>query len=188
LNGKAEVRRQKSDLFMAKGGWRRRPVGASAPLRDWLLNRGLLTRRIEERCKNFSVRLLFQGAGRTGLDERAPGSSQARLVLVREVSLRCGNTPVVFAHSVAQLRHLRGPWRALSTLGSRPLGAALFENPRVRRHPMRFRKLASRHALHQEATRVAGRPLPPLWARRTLYTLRRAPILVTEVFLPALLR
>jgi chorismate-pyruvate lyase len=28
--------------------------------------------------------------------------------------------------------------------------------------------------------------LPALWARRTLYELRKAPILVTEVFLPAL--
>jgi chorismate lyase len=173
--------------FACDGRWRRRPVGASARWRDWLLSRGLLTRRIEERCAKFSVRLLFQGAGRAGLDERAPGASRARLVLVREVSLRCGNTPVVFAHSVAQRRHLRGPWRALSTLGSRPLGAALFGNPRVRRHPMHFRKLASRHALHQAASRMVGKSLPPLWARRTLYTLRGAPIWVTEVFLPALL-
>jgi chorismate--pyruvate lyase len=171
---------------MANGGWRRWPAGASAPWRDWLLSRGLLTRRIEARCEKFSVRLLFQGAARAGADERALGESRARLVLVREVSLRCENTPVVFAHSIAGLRHLRGPWRALSTLGSRPLGAALFDNPRVRRHPMRFRKLSSRHALHHKASREAGRPLPPLWARRTLYTLRGAPILVTEVFLPAL--
>jgi chorismate lyase len=172
---------------MANVGWRCRPVGAGAPWRSWLLHRGLLTRRIEKRCEKFSVRLLFQGAARAGVDERPPGVSRAQLVLVREVSLRCASTPVIFAHSIAGLRHLRGPWRALSTLGSRPLGAALFDNPRVRRHPMRFRKLISRHALHQKACREAGRPLPALWARRTPYTLRGAPILVTEVFLPALL-
>jgi chorismate--pyruvate lyase len=167
--------------------WQYRPVGASAAWRAWLLHPGLLTRRIEQRCRKFSVRLLFQRAARARADERLPGEPPARLVLVREVSLRCGNTPVVFAHSIARLRHLRGPWRALSTLGSRPLGAALFDNPRVRRHPMRYRKLASRHALHQAASREAGTPLPPLWARRTLYTLRGAPIWVTEVFLPELL-
>jgi chorismate--pyruvate lyase len=130
---------------------------------------------------------MFQGAARAAADERPPGVSRARRVLVREVSLRCGNTPVVFAHSIAGLRHLRGPWRGLSTLGSRPLGAALFENPRVRRHPMRFRKLTFRHALHQKACREARRRLPALWARRTPYTLRGAPIWVTEVFLPALM-
>ena len=167
--------------------WLRRPAGADSRWRGWLVNRGLLTARIEEQCDTFSVRLLFQDAARATLDERSVAGRRAGRVLVREVSLNCGSTPVVFAHSVVRLRHLRGPWRALSGLGSRPLGAALFNNPRVRRHPMRFRKLGARHPLHQRACRVAGKRLPALWARRTPYVLRGALILVTEVFLPALL-
>ena len=166
--------------------WRRRPVGANTIERSWLVNTGLLTARIQRRCEAFSVRLLSQRPGRATLDERFVAGPSASRVLVREVSLNCGATPVVFAHSVVRLRYLRGPWRALGSLGSRPLGAALFNDPRVRRHPMRFRKLGRRHALHEEACRVAGKRLPALWARRTLYVLRGAPILVTEVFLPAL--
>ena len=167
--------------------WLRRPVGALSRWRHWLVNRGLLTARIQQRCARFSVRLLSQRPARAGVDERFIAGPRARRVLVREVSLNCGAEPVVFAHSVVRLRHLRGPWRALAMLGSRPLGAALFDNPRVRRDPMHFRKLGPRHALHAKACRVAGRRLPALWARRTLYVLRGAPILVTEVYLPGLL-
>jgi chorismate--pyruvate lyase len=167
--------------------WRRGPAGADARWRSWLTHRGLLTRRIEPLCTAFSVRVLFQGAAGAVLDERWLAGHRERRVLAREVFLDCGGMPVVYAHSIVRLRHLRGPWRALSTLGSRPLGAALFDNPRVRRHPPRFRKLNAGDALHAKACAAAGQRLPALWARRSLYVLRGAPILVTEVFLPALL-
>jgi chorismate lyase len=168
--------------------WRRRPVGADSRWQYWLVNRGLLTARIQERCARFSLRRLFQGPAKAGLDERFVAEPRTGRVLVREIALHCGAKPVVFAHSVVRARHLRGAWRGLASLGSRPLGAALFNDPRVRRYPMRFRKLGPRHALHMKACRVAGRRLPALWARRTLYVLRQAPILVTEVFLPELLQ
>ena len=38
---------------------------------------------------------------------------------VREVYLKCGDMPVVFAHSVAVPDHLRHPWRAVARLGVR---------------------------------------------------------------------
>ena len=132
------------------------------------------------------MRLLFQRAAPTARDERFIAGRRSSRVLVREVALNCSSTPVVFAHSIVRLRHLRGPWHALASLGSRPLGAALFNDPRVQREPMRFCKLGPSHALHKRACQVAGKRLPALCARRTPYVLRGAPILVTEVFLPAL--
>lgn len=148
----------------------------------------MLTRRIQARNAAFSVSVLFQGAARAAPDERFLSGRRGRMSLVREVSLNCGSTPVVYAHSVARLRDLRGPWRALATLGSRPLGAALFTNPRVRRHPPRFRRLNRHDAVHARARQALGMELPALWARRAIYVLRGSPILVTEVFLPALLK
>jgi chorismate--pyruvate lyase len=120
------------------------------------------------------------------IDERFVTGHPARRVLVREVLLSCGTVPVVFAHSVARLRDLRGPWRALAGLGDRPLGAALFEDPRVRRYPLHFRRLSRNDRLHAKACRAIRARLPVLWARRSLFVLRRAPLLVTEVFLPRL--
>jgi chorismate--pyruvate lyase len=43
-----------------------------------------------------------------------------------------------------------------------------------------------RHPLWKRAARLVGDELPTLWARRSLFTRRGRPLLVTEVFLPNL--
>jgi chorismate--pyruvate lyase len=94
---------------------------------------------------------------------------------------------VVLAHSIAARRDLFGAWRSLRGLGNRPLAEALFADPLVRRHPLEFVRVDFRHALWKRAGDVLGRSLPPLWARRSLFTRRGRPLMVTEVFLPELL-
>ncbi len=168
--------------------WLRRPAAGAGRYRRWLTGRGSLTSRIRARCAAFGVRLLYQGPRRVTRDERFLGAGGARLALVREVCLYCGGTPVVFAHSVVRRRDLRGPWRVLARLGTRPLGAALFADPRVRRYPLRFRKLSVRDELGARARAALGARTPALWARRSLFTLHGSPILVTEIFLPGILR
>jgi chorismate--pyruvate lyase len=109
------------------------------------------------------------------------------LALLREVYLYCGTTPVVFAHSVVPRRGLRGPWRGLSRLGNKSLGAALFANPAVQRMPLQFKKLNPHHQLHRRACRLLEVKPAHLWARRSVFGLHGSPILVTEVFLPDIL-
>jgi chorismate--pyruvate lyase len=152
-----------------------------------LIDRGSLTDRIRARCEAFRVELVFQGPRRATRDERFLCGTRARQTLVREVYLYCGDIPVVFAHSVARRGDLRRAWRALSRLGTRPLGAALFADPRVRRQPLRFRELRARDELTARALAGARGRRPALWARRSLFTLRNSPILVTEIFLPGIL-
>jgi len=167
--------------------WRRRPAAGAGRYHDWLIDRGSLTDRVRARCKAFRVELVFQGSRRVTRDERFLFGGRACQTLVREVYLCCGDVRVVFAHSVARRGDLRGAWRALNRLGTRPLGAALFADPRVRRQPLRFRELRSRDELTALALAgVRGRQ-PALWARRSLFILRNSPILVTEIFLPGIL-
>lgn len=168
--------------------WQPHAPAAPCPYRAWLVDRGSLTRRIQVRCPAFSVRGLRVGAGKPGRDEAAwVGLSPRVIALLREVHLYCGDTPVVFAHSVIPRAGLRGPWHALGKLGSKPLGAALFANPRIKRTPLQFKKLNRRHELYRRACRILpDRPLH-LWARRSVFTLNGYPILVTEVFLPGIL-
>jgi chorismate--pyruvate lyase len=111
----------------------------------------------------------------------------SELAMVREVYLYCGNTPVVFAHSVVAHKNLRGAWRGLSGLGNKSLGTVLFTNPRIKRTPLEFKKVSRGHFLYDRA--CAKLPIKPtnLWARRSLFTLHGQSILVTEVFLPAIL-
>ena len=167
--------------------WRRRPAAGASGYRRWLIDRGSLTDRVREHCPAVRVELMFQGPRRATRDERLVSGSRGRLAFVREVFLTCGRTRVVFAHSVTRLASLRGAWRGLAGLGTRPLGAALFADPRVRRRPLRFRKLGPHHELHARACAANGKRLPALWARRSLFILGRSPILVTEIFLPRIL-
>jgi chorismate--pyruvate lyase len=159
------------------------------PWRTWLTDQGSLTRRLRGLCPGFRVRRLRQGTARPQHDERAVLALPAgRSALVREVLLLCDATPLVFAHSIVPLASLHGPWHALALLGQRPLGEALFADPKVERHPLEFRRLDPRHPLHRRACADTGAALGPLWARRSLFALHAHPLLVTEVFLPALLR
>jgi chorismate--pyruvate lyase len=168
--------------------WRRRPAAGAGRYHAWLIDRGSLTDRICARCDAFRVEVVFQGMRRATRDERFLFGPHARQTLVREVYLWCGEVPVVFAHSVAHRNDLRRAWRSLTRLGSRPLGAALFANPRVRRQALRFRELSAHDELNARARgRAAKAGRGSLWARRSLFTLDNSPILVTEVFLPGIL-
>jgi chorismate--pyruvate lyase len=167
--------------------WLREPLCPDAGLRRWLIDRGSLTERLRERCREFAVEVTRQGAGEPCRDERGLiGVRPGERALVREVRLVCDGRPMVFAHSVLDRTGLRGPWRMLSGLGSRPLGAALFADPRTRRYPLRFAQLTARHPLYGPACAAARERPRSLWARRSLFVAGASPLLVTEVFLPRL--
>lgn len=168
--------------------WQNRLSESCARYRPWLLDRGSLTRRIQTRCTAFSVRHVRQQYGVAMPSERhmVALKHHAR-ALLRDVFLYCGETPLVFAHSVLPATSLHGTWQSLGRLGSKPLGAALFANPRVRRTPLHFKKLNRRDALYRRACTVLPNAPASLWARRSVFYLEGLPILVTEVFLPDIL-
>jgi chorismate--pyruvate lyase len=164
--------------------WRTAPPAYPHPLRAWLTSRGSLTARIKDRVGAFNLVRLQQLAQLPNIDERRElGLRRGELAIVREVLLRDGNTPLVFAHSIAARRDLRGVWRALSRLGTRPLAEMLFNDPTVVRLPMEYRKIDSRHALFCRAQQVAPFAETGAWARRSVFLKQGRPLLVTEVFL-----
>lgn len=160
----------------------------SAAYRPWLTDMGSLTRRLQARCRSFTVSHVAQRWGKPHVDEAVLLDMKPRhRALLREVCLNCDGRPVVFAHSVLPRASLRGAWQGLGKLGSKPLGAALFANTAVVRTPLTYRKLHPRHVLYRRAAAVLQNHPPFLWARRSVFTLHEASILVTEVFLPGVL-
>jgi chorismate lyase len=150
---------------------------------------GSLTQRLQAHCQTFEVTHVTQYWGRPQPDEAAVlGMRGQERALLREVRLCCDGVPVVFARSVLPRRSLRGEWHGLRRLGARPLGAALFANPSVTRTPLVFRKLLRRHASYRRAIAALSCRPPCLWARRSVFMLHQAPILVTEIFLPGVLK
>jgi len=107
-----------------------------------------------------------------------------KTALIRDVLLNGGGCPVVFAHSVLPRRSLRGEWLRLGKLGSKPLGATLFANQKVKRTALSYKKLSSNDALYHRAAQYLVTKPDYLWARRSVFSLHCAGIMVTEVFLP----
>lgn len=156
----------------------------------WLRDTGSLTARIRARCDRFAVRVLRQRLGRV-LDDEALllGLKAGDWAWVREVLLLADDVPVVYARSVMPQATVRAGSRLFSTIGSRPLGAALFANPRVERGELACARLDRRDARHRAASAALdARTLPrELWGRRSVFRLRGRALLVTEIFLPEIL-
>ncbi|WP_374485369.1 chorismate lyase [Zoogloea sp.] len=157
-------------------------------MRGWLTDDSSLTARIRARCGRFSLKVVSQGKGVVLPDEMAAlGVHRHGDLWQREVLLLADGEPVVFARSLVAGTSIPAAWHLLRQLGGRPLAAVLFDDPRVRRSPLEAARLDARDPRWHDARRATGRPaLPPLWARRSVFHRSGSPLLITEVFLPAI--
>jgi chorismate--pyruvate lyase len=166
--------------------WLKKPMFSSA-YRKWLIDDGSLTARLKARYADFGVNPVLLKNTSAFTDESILLCLKTNEhALIREVMLMGNNQPVVFAHSVLPRSSLRGAWYSLGKLGNKPLGAILFANPKVKRTKFAYKKLPCQHPI---SMRVAGhlkRTPKVLWARRSIFSLGCARILVTEVFLEQL--
>lgn len=171
----------------SRQGWLARPHSLPRSLRHWLSDRGSLTQRLKARCTSFRVVPLATGMARANADEYALlGMVPGTRAYVREVMLLCDEVPVVFAHSVLPPAGLRGGWDGITRLGSRSLGEALFSDHRIERQPLAYRSVRRGHPLYRSAAGQQAATVSSLWARRSVFCLNGHPLLVTEVFLPAI--
>ncbi len=180
------------NLASTRQRWLNKPILA-CKLQPWLIDNGSLTARLQQRFSKFAVEPIAVKYAKLIQDEAGLlRQSIHKTALIREVLLMGDNQPVVFAHSVIPSASLRGAWNGLGRLDNKPLGATLFANPKVKRTALSYKKLTPNHALYQHATQHLAqepdvRKPPYLWARRSIFSLSCANIMVTEVFLPQLL-
>ncbi len=158
----------------------RRPSMTQAPQvwRSWLTDSGSLTKRLIELSDgDFRVEVVRQGWQRpTRSEAKALGMGSREKALIREVQLIGNDQPWVYARTIIPATTLTGRHRTLKLLGNRSLGSLLFSDRSMRRGPLQI----SRLKLSDDKT--------PVWARRSLFYLADKPLLVCEVFLPALQR
>jgi chorismate--pyruvate lyase len=156
---------------------------APAGLLPWLAEPGLLTERVRAVAGDATqFRVLRVRSAPLALELRARLAVTDTTCLLREIEICCGEVRWIFAQSVfpesAVARH---PW--LRDLGESPLGEALRQVAGVERDPLAYAELAAGHALARSAVPEGANSL---WARRAVYRLAGAPIIVQEVFLPGL--
>ena len=143
-----------------------------------------MTLRLRAGCSApISVHLLRTGMGRLKKDETALLGTARHPVYVREVLLCAGDQPVLAARTVCVSRRLRS-WLAI--LGTQPLGERLFATGTAQWSVRDYARITPSSEIHAFVRQSAGLGLHACWARRSLYFLERSPMLVTEIFLPAL--
>ncbi len=135
--------------------------------RDWLMECGSMTRRLERYCRQISVRRGREGyvaAGETGGDNALlPASKRYWL---REVVLWGDDRPWLAGRMLIPETVLNGAEWALTTLGDMPLGRWLFRDGVPARDYIQLGRTGS------------------LWARRSCLRSNGKPLLLTELFLP----
>jgi len=130
------------------------------------------------------VRVISQQWQKLDSEEAAAMSlNGVRSALVRQVLLCCGETPLVYARTVIPTVTIRGAQRRYANMGSRPLGAMLFADRTMHREAVQVAKLPDNHAAHKYA-----KTDEVVWGRRSVFRVANKPILVSEYFLPALLK
>ena len=148
---------------------------------DWLLDEGSLTERlIAASGGDFRVERLSQCWQQPLLSERRllglPGRQRA---LIREVVLRCGEEPWIYARSVIPSSTLTGSLRHLRHLQNQSLGALIFQQPTLQRGKFQLVLLPA----HSDYVHEQVRQEQAAWARRSRFVIEGKPLSVSEVFL-----
>ncbi|MBV8679720.1 MAG: chorismate lyase [Aquitalea sp.] len=162
--------------------WLAQPPALAPALLGFVTEPGSLTERLMATGHRFGVQVLSQGAAHAHADEPTQLAIAAdSLLYARHVLLTLDDCPVVYARSISRLDC--PVWQPILDRGSRSLGLTLFGGlPQLQRGALHYQQLSAPHPLHQASPAQAD-SLP---ARRCRFVLDEAPMVVCEVFLPAL--
>jgi chorismate lyase len=159
-----------------------------AQVRSWLIGKGLLTVRIKAVCgERYALRLVDQWTGLLKPAYQSALRASDNAGLFRDVEVCCGDQVWVFEQTVMPDSTLCAhPW--LAELGDSALGETLGDLSGVERSSYEYAWLPVEEAVTARALRLAEVKPAGLWARRSRVSLRSAPLLIQELFLPAMSR
>lgn len=162
---------------------------ASAPvpatIRAWLTYSGLLSARMRALFGSaYALNIVRELQSSECSEALARMACPAGEALLREIEIVNGTRRAMFAQTFIPLTTLQSqPW--LAELGTSSLGETLARVSAVHRGALEFKQLTGDDALLTAATGGAT-DITSLWARRSVFAVEGAPLLVTEVFLPEL--
>ncbi|MDP5029060.1 MAG: chorismate lyase [Paraglaciecola sp.] len=152
-------------------------------LKNWLLDTGSLTERLQSHCDHFHVQLLGQRHVPVSLEEMSQlnslvPSKHVQDWQVREVVLWGNHQPWVFARSIIPQKMCDAEF---AELGEQPLGKLIFNDPRFKRMPFQLTQLDEKNAV-TAALNISCQQT--IWARRSIFQFSGLPMSVAELFLP----
>ncbi|MCF6345942.1 MAG: chorismate lyase [Thiomicrorhabdus sp.] len=158
-------------------------------IQQWLSTQGSLTAQLRLLDPNLEVFVLSEQLERPLANEGQSLNMQPNeLAWIRCVLLRGGGENWVYARTVIPNFSDNNPWFSLQTLGNKPLGEVLFQDSTIQRTPFTF----SRQALNiwpYLTSHISANSRQKIgYARRSIFSQQKYPLLLTEVFLPCLLK
>ncbi|MDC0603581.1 chorismate lyase [Aliiglaciecola sp.] len=152
-------------------------------LRNWLLDTGSLTERLQSHCMNFELTVIGQRPMQPELEEISQFSQSnhkqsEQQWQIREVLLSGNGLPWVFARSILPQALCD---MEFAELGSRPLGQIIFNDERFVRRPFQLLTIPPKHTFQQQ---LAVDLDMSLWGRRSVFNFNHLQLMVAEVFLP----
>lgn len=154
-------------------------------LKNWLLNTGSLTERLQTSCRHFQVKVLFHGFSEISDLETQylynDQNSEPISTQVREVVLMGDDSPWVFARSLIPASFVENVMSDITQLGDKPLGKIIFNDPRFERQAFQLTKIDPSERFVDHLQLHDSRQL---WGRRSLFRYNEHRLSVAEVFLP----
>ena len=156
-------------------------------VQSWICSESSLTVKIKQLGTAFSVELLNQVNKSFSLDMQSLLAVNDNSALFREVLLKQGNNPLVYAQTIIPDSTITGTESMLSALGNQSLGQVLFQSPQAQRGDIEFSIVEPDSQLGKYIEQQLQQPIESTcYIRRSVFHLNGKPLLVCECFLPAL--
>lgn len=182
----------KSHLFIQEPKWRKNRQGISHTLpvnvQSWTYESGSLTQRL----RNFygdsvAVKVLFKHWQTPYLSERRLlNLPEHRYCLIREVLLHADGKPLILARTIIPHDTIKVAQSNLSHLGNRPLGEIIFSYKKLQRSGLGIALITPQ--TWSSSALKEGNISDTIWGRRTVYSIAKRQMLVSEFFLPDALK
>lgn len=161
----------------------------SAALRYWLELPSSMTEQMHQICSNVVVEVVHNEFCTPHPDESAKLKLAPNTrVWCREVVMKCDQEAWLYARTMIPEYNLKGKVLGLTKIGGTPIGNVLFSDPATRRSSFEFTLVSPKSFYATQASHQVGPIQEPLWARRSIFTYDHQDILLTEVFLPLMIK
>ncbi|WP_031435136.1 chorismate--pyruvate lyase family protein [Methylomarinum vadi] len=150
---------------------------------SWVYEAGSLTKRLRGFYgDSFAVKILFHQWRPAFLSEcKQLHLPHQQYGLVREVLLHADGKPLILARTILPTNTIKIAKRNLSHLGTRPLGEVIFSYPDLERRQLDICSIKPND--WSSDIRQLVKIEETIWGRRTIYAIKKQPLVVSEFFL-----
>ena len=188
LKEKAQHSVKARPLFWKPAGLIQR-ISPSKKIQQWLSTKDSLTAKLRLICPDLEVVILSEELEIPLANETQSLNLGANeKVWVRCVVLKGKGANWVYARTVIPNFTETNPWSHLQKLGNKPLGEVLFQDKSIKRTPFTFATQTLDTWPYLTKHLGASQAKSKGYARRSVFTQKGAQLLLTEVFLPGLVK